>query len=145
MERLLKIFEPSKNVDLSDMKNHWLVIINHLSMYKFEIHIPKDVFEWDVSLFDKNNREVWKDWADIYISGEITKATQPHYFWADIEYFYNKVISSSDFRIVADEGIKIFGKKFLKSNKLEGKIDGVWQNIEPGDLPLDFKIEENLM
>ena len=142
MNKLLREFESSENIEISESEFSWIVQIDHPSGYIFNLDIPKGVFEWFVSVFDKtSNEKIWDDWADIYVDGDITKINQPLYFWADVECFYNKIKSATDFRVVNEVGIKVFGKEFLRSKRLEGKINNEWIQIEPGDLPQNFKLK----
>jgi|WetSurMetagenome_2_1015567.scaffolds.fasta_scaffold168991_2 hypothetical protein len=141
MTELINKLKTFSNVKVSEKESTHLVEITFLPNYYFKIVIAYNVFEWFVNLYDfDSNQELWSDWSDWYISGEVTKANRHYYFKADIEYFITRVLEASDFRIRESSGLlKIFEKEFFKVKNLQAKINGEWIDIEVGELPVNFK------
>ncbi len=140
----IEALRSKSHLTLKRNDSNWEVLIPKFDQYLFKITIPDEVNEWFVSLYSTDaNEEVWSDWADWFISGEINKNNVRLCLQKDIEYFIERIHSATKFKIIEDHAFKIFGKKFLKTKHLELLINEQWREIEPGELPDDFQISEN--
>ena len=141
MNELIQKLKSISDLNLEEADSSWIAQIPKFDRYYFEILIPKDVNEWFVKLISsENNEEVWSDWADWYLSGDINKSNVRVCFQKDIEYFIERVLAATDYRIVNNPGFKFLGKEFFKTKDLELFINNEWVLVEPGELPEDFEI-----
>jgi len=119
-----------QNVEINDSGNYYLIKIHLLSRFYFELAIFEDNNEYCIELLDFFSKEsLWIYRADIYESGDITKAMLPQFFEECIVNDINKILSATDFQIKESVGIKIFGKRFMKRKLLFYEINGEWREF----------------
>jgi|TARA_R100000664_G_C2722469_1_gene115512 hypothetical protein len=141
LNELIQNLKSISDLNLEEGDSSWEIKIPFARESYFELTIPKDVNEWFVSFFSsETNDKIWSDWVDWYISGEINKENVRICFQRDIEYFIERVLAATDYRIVNNPGFKFFGKEFFKTSDLELFINKEWILVEPGELPEDFEI-----
>ena len=141
MNELIQNLKSISDLNLEEGDSSWEIKIPFARESYFELTIPKDVNEWFVSFFSsETNDKIWSDWVDWYILGEINKENVRICFQRDIEYFIERVLAATDYRIVNNPGFKFFGKEFFKTSDLELFINKEWILVEPGELPEDFEI-----
>jgi len=139
MKEFLKKYHNDNKVIVEENENHALVKLYPSHKFRFEVTIPNDVYEWFVTFYESDtNDELWSDWSDWYISGEVTKTNIDKYYQKDIDCFMSKILLAEDFRIDRNVGFRIFGKEFFISKNLFVMIDGNWIKMEVGDLPKNF-------
>src|SRR5213594_3523885 len=112
VERLSRI----QDVQIEERTDSWNVRILHKSGCWFEIVLPKNCFEWFATLLDSaTGKELWSDWSDWFVSGEVTKENRDEYYFKDIEFFISRVIGSGEFRVTTKSAFHLFGKAFFVS------------------------------
>ncbi len=141
MNELIQKLKSISDLNLEEADSSWIAQIPKFYRYYFEIQIPKDVNEWFVTLISsETNEEIWSDWVDWYMSGDINKSNVRVCYQKDIEYFIERVLAATDYRIVNNPGFKFLGKEFFKTKNLKLFINKEWVLVEPGELPEDFEI-----
>ena len=127
----------SSNISKSD-NNTFTIEICPKKEYCFKLLIPCDITEWFVTLYDKNSKELWSDWSEWYILGEVTKDNIYDFYKEDIRYFIDRIQSSSDFKIRKENDFKFLFFSFKGSNVLTGRINNAWKKLELGMVSDNF-------
>lgn len=74
MNELIQKLKSISDLNLEATNSFWIAQISNFYRYYFEIQTPKDVNEWFVTLISsETNEEIWSDWVDWYLSGDINK------------------------------------------------------------------------
>jgi hypothetical protein len=136
-ESLVDNLKQNSDLSLEERESSWFVCIRGRAGYRFEIVIPKNVPEWRVDAYDDATGEkVWSNWSDWYsIKGDPPEQELPLLCAEDVKYFISRLLSADAFRFSQSPGIKVLWWTIFSTTRLEGKIGGVWCELEPGTLP----------
>ena len=112
-----------KDINIIESTNSHIKAHYYTPNYYFEFIFSNDIYEWFVTMYDNNTKEeIWNDWSEWYMSGDVTKDNIDNFYKEDIRHFISNIQSSTEFKIIK------------KPKMIQGKTNDVWKTIEVGEI-----------